>query len=68
MKILETVFYGIPLTITYYRDFRDEFSPESGHYTVPSRWRIETIEHKDQDISDIVCDVAWKELERLVNE
>jgi hypothetical protein len=68
MKRLETVFYGIPLTITYYQGFRDEFSPESGHYTVPSRWRIETIEHNGEDISEILDDVVWHELEKRGNE
>lgn len=67
MKTLETVFYGVPLTITYYQEEKDEFSPETGHYTVPGRWRIETVEHKGEDISELLHGAVWHHLEKRGN-
>lgn len=68
MKTLELTLWGIPLTVTLWQHESDQFDPQSGHYTVPDKWRIETIEHEGVDISEIVSDEAWIKIEKEANQ
>ena len=68
MKTLELTVYGIPLTVSFWQHEKDCYSHSSGHYTVPDKWRIETIEHEGIDITEVVSDEVWHILEKEAND
>lgn len=68
MKTLELTIWGVPLTVTLWQHEKDQFDPQSGHYTVPDKWHIETIEHAGVDISEIVSDEVWIKIEKEANQ
>ena len=68
MKTMEITLWNIPLTVTFYQYEDDAYDPQLGHYTVPGKWLIESIEHKGTDICDIVSDEVLYMLERDANE
>ena len=60
MKTMEITLWHIPLTVTFYQYEDDAYDPQRGHYTIPGKWLIESIEHKGTDICDIVSEeVIW---------
>lgn len=68
MSSLELTIWGVPLTVTLWKHEKDQFDPQSGHYTVPDKWRIETIEHEGVDITEIVSDEVWIKIEKEANQ
>ena len=68
MKIMEITLWHIPLTVTFYQYEVDAYDPQRGHYTVPGKWLIESIEHKGTDICDIVSEEVWHILEKEAND
>lgn len=68
MKTLELTLWGVPLTVTLWQQEKDYFDPQSGHYTVPDKWHIDTIEHEGIDITNIISVDAWLKIEKEANQ
>lgn len=68
MKTIEVVLYGIDLTIDIEQKEIDCFDPVSGHYTMPDGWEYGSITHKGEDISELMSDNAWFQIEQKVVE
>ena len=66
MKTIEVILYGIDLTIDIQPKEIDCFDPVSGHYTMPGGWEYVSILHKDEDISELLSDNAWFQIEQKV--
>lgn len=68
MKTIYLSIHGIDLTIEIEPKEIDCFDPVSGHYTMPDGWEYVSILHKDEDISELVSNEAWFQIEQKVLE
>ena len=68
MKTIEVVLYGIDLTIDIEQKEIDCFDHVLGHYTMPDGWEYVSITHKGEDISELLSDNAWFQIEQKVVE
>lgn len=67
MRTKDVEIWGISLKVTFWQHETDHFNPVDGHYTMPSKWHIDSIEHEGVDISEIVSDEVWHRIESEVN-
>jgi hypothetical protein len=67
MKTKDVEIWGISLKVTFWQHETDHFNPVDGHYTLSSKWHIDSIEHAGVDISEIVSDEIWQRIEREAN-
>lgn len=46
----------------------DHFDPESGHYTKPGDYFVESVSHKGQDITELLADDVLDDIIRAFTE
>ena len=68
MRTICLSIHGIDLCIEIESKQIDCFDPVSGHYTMNDGWDYVSINHKEEDISELLSDNAWFQIEQKVIE
>jgi hypothetical protein len=68
MKTLELNIRGIDLKVNFWQSHEDAFDHQDGHYTIPGKWRVDSVFHKDEDITELIEDYILYKMEKEANE